>query len=63
MNLAASYGRAGSEMLDMVFCSDAVKKILYEGVDIKQELDEKEYYLKMLYAEPQIQKKARDGWP
>lgn len=35
----------------MTFCTDAVKKILYEGVDIEQELDEKEYYLNMLYSE------------
>ena len=35
----------------MVFCTDAVKKILYNGVDIEQELDEKEYYLNMLYSD------------
>ncbi len=33
----------------MSFCTDAVTKILYEGVDIEEELDEKEYYLNMLY--------------
>lgn len=33
------------------FCLDAVKKILYEDVDIEQELQEKEYYLNMLYNE------------
>ncbi|MBD3307551.1 extracellular solute-binding protein, partial [candidate division KSB3 bacterium] len=33
------------------FCMDAVKKILYEGADIEQELHEKAYYLKMLYSE------------
>ena len=35
----------------MVFCSDAVRKILYEGVDVERELNEKEYYLNMLYSE------------
>jgi len=33
----------------MVLCIDAVKKILFEGAEIKKELDEKQYYLKMLY--------------
>jgi ABC-type glycerol-3-phosphate transport system substrate-binding protein len=33
----------------MVLCIDAVKKILFEGVDIEGELNEKEYYLNMLY--------------
>jgi ABC-type glycerol-3-phosphate transport system substrate-binding protein len=33
----------------MVLCQDAVRKILFEDADIKQELDEKQYYLKMLY--------------
>jgi maltose-binding protein MalE len=33
----------------MQFCKDAVQRILYEGADINQELEEKEYYLKMLY--------------
>jgi ABC-type glycerol-3-phosphate transport system substrate-binding protein len=33
----------------MVLCIDAVKKILFEGADIRKELDEKQYYLKMLY--------------
>lgn len=33
----------------MQFCVDAVRKILYENADIEQELDEKEYYLNMLY--------------
>jgi ABC-type glycerol-3-phosphate transport system substrate-binding protein len=35
----------------MTFCTDAVKKILYNGVDIERELNEKEYYLNMLYSE------------
>lgn len=35
----------------MAFCIDAVRKILYEDVDIEQELQEKEYYLNMLYNE------------
>lgn len=35
----------------MTFCTDAVKKILYEQADIEQELDEKEYYLNMLYSD------------
>ena len=33
----------------MVLCMDAVKKLLFSDVDIKNELDEKEYYLNMLY--------------
>ncbi len=33
----------------MVLCRDAVKKILFEGADIARELNEKQYYLKMLY--------------
>ena len=33
----------------MAFCIDSVRKILYEEVDIESELDEKEYYLKLLY--------------
>lgn len=35
----------------MIFCTDAVKKILYEGGDIEKELNEKEYYLNMLYSD------------
>jgi ABC-type glycerol-3-phosphate transport system substrate-binding protein len=35
----------------MDFCIDAVKRILFEDVDIQQELDSKEYILKILYAE------------
>ena len=33
----------------MVLAMDAVKKILFEGADIRKELNEKEYYLNMLY--------------
>lgn len=33
----------------MVFCIDAVKKILFENADVRNELNEKEYYLNMLY--------------
>jgi ABC-type glycerol-3-phosphate transport system substrate-binding protein len=33
----------------MAFCIDAVKKILFENADIHKELNEKEYYLNMLY--------------
>ena len=33
----------------MVLCMDAVRKILFENTDIRTELDEKEYYLNMLY--------------
>jgi len=33
----------------MVLCVDAVRRILFENVDIQRELSEKEYYLKMLY--------------
>jgi len=33
----------------MVLCMDAVRKLLFEQVEIKKELDEKEYYLNMLY--------------
>ena len=33
----------------MVLAMDAVKRILFEGADIKKELVEKEYYLNMLY--------------
>ena len=32
------------------FCIDAMKNILFEGVEIQQELDEKEYILNMLYS-------------
>ncbi|MCP4402951.1 MAG: extracellular solute-binding protein [bacterium] len=35
----------------MIFCIDAVKKILYDGVDVEQELNEKEHYLNMLYSD------------
>ncbi len=35
----------------MIFCTDAVKKILYGAVDIETELNEKEYYLNMLYSD------------
>jgi multiple sugar transport system substrate-binding protein len=39
----------------MVLCMDAVRKILFENVDIETELSEKEYYLNMLYyEEPQF---------
>lgn len=34
----------------MDFCVDAMKNILFEGADIQQELDQKEYILNMLYA-------------
>jgi multiple sugar transport system substrate-binding protein len=33
----------------MVLCIDAVKKILFESANIEKELDEKQYYLRMLY--------------
>ena len=33
----------------MVLCMDAVQKIFFDGVGVKEELDEKQYYLKMLY--------------
>lgn len=33
----------------MVLCMDAVQKIFFNGVSVKEELDEKQYYLKMLY--------------
>jgi ABC-type glycerol-3-phosphate transport system substrate-binding protein len=33
----------------MVLCMDAVQKIFFDGVNVKDELDEKQYYLKMLY--------------
>jgi ABC-type glycerol-3-phosphate transport system substrate-binding protein len=33
----------------MVFCVDAARKVLFEDADIEQELNEKEYYLNMLY--------------
>ena len=33
----------------MVLCQDAVRKILFEDADIERELNEKQYYLKMLY--------------
>jgi uncharacterized protein YcgL (UPF0745 family) len=33
----------------MILCLDAVRKLLFSDIDIKKELDEKEYYLKMLY--------------
>jgi ABC-type glycerol-3-phosphate transport system substrate-binding protein len=33
----------------MVLCIDAVKRILFEGSGIDRELNEKQYYLKMLY--------------
>ncbi|PIE35004.1 hypothetical protein CSA56_05870 [candidate division KSB3 bacterium] len=32
------------------FCIDSMKRILFEGVDIQKELDEKEYILNMLYS-------------
>jgi ABC-type glycerol-3-phosphate transport system substrate-binding protein len=35
----------------MQFCKDAVHRILFKSADIKKELEEKEYYLKMLYHE------------
>ena len=39
----------------MVLCMDAVRKILFEGIEIETELSEKEYYLNMLYyEEPQF---------
>ncbi|MCP4397761.1 MAG: extracellular solute-binding protein [bacterium] len=41
----AVFGRA------VVFCVDAMSKILFQDVDIEKELDEKEYYLNMLYKE------------
>jgi ABC-type glycerol-3-phosphate transport system substrate-binding protein len=39
------------EMFDsaVVFCLDAADKILFQNADIEQELNEKAYYLKMLY--------------
>ncbi len=42
---------AGNPMFEkaMVLCMDAVRKLLFGNVDIKKELDEKEYYLNMLY--------------
>lgn len=33
----------------MDLCSDSVRKILFTDIDIEKELDEKEYYLNMLY--------------
>ncbi len=44
---------ANNPMFDkaMVFCKDAVHKILFEGADIEKELKEKEYYLKMIYGD------------
>jgi hypothetical protein len=33
----------------MLLCVDAVKKILFEGANIGEELAEKQYYLRMLY--------------
>jgi len=33
----------------MVLCQDAVNRILFKDVNIQKELDEKNYYLKMLY--------------
>jgi ABC-type glycerol-3-phosphate transport system substrate-binding protein len=47
----ASCINAQNAMFDkaMVFCVDAVKKILFEDADIEKELNEKEYYLNMLY--------------
>ena len=33
----------------MVLCQDAVNRILFKNADIRKELDEKDYYLKMLY--------------
>ena len=33
----------------MVLCMDAVQKIFFDGVAVQDELDEKQYYLKMLY--------------
>ena len=41
----AVFGRA------VVFCVDAINRILFQDVDIEQELNEKEYYLNMLYRE------------
>lgn len=35
----------------MIFCTDAVKKILYNACEIEKELNEKEYYLNMLYSD------------
>jgi len=35
----------------MILCKDSVRKVLFTDVDIKRELDEKEYYLNMLYYE------------
>jgi ABC-type glycerol-3-phosphate transport system substrate-binding protein len=35
----------------MDFCIDAVKRVLFEDVDIQRELDDKEYILKILYTE------------
>ncbi|MEI6388671.1 MAG: extracellular solute-binding protein [Spirochaetota bacterium] len=42
---------AQNEMFEkaMVLAMDAVKKILFEDADIEKELNEKEYYLNMLY--------------
>ena len=44
---------AGNAMFEkaMVLCIDAVKKILFDNADIETELNEKQYYLKMLYYE------------
>jgi hypothetical protein len=33
----------------MVLCVDAVRKILFDGAPIQEELTEKERYLRMLY--------------
>jgi hypothetical protein len=33
----------------MVLCQDTARKILFEDADIARELDEKQYYFKMLY--------------
>ena len=35
----------------MIFCTDAVRKVLDEETDIERELNEKEYYLNMLYSD------------
>ncbi len=41
----AVFGRA------VGFCVDAMNRILFQDVDIEEELNEKEYYLNMLYKE------------
>lgn len=44
---------SGNPMFEkaMILCKDAVRKILFSDVDVQKELDEKEYYLRMLYYE------------